>query len=193
MTRPAPNPSASLAIGPLVLAGMILLAALSRLLPHPPNFSPVAAIALFGGAYFAARAWAFLVPLAALFLSDLALAAIHGDAYASWFSGSGIWLVYGSIALTSAMGFGLRGKTSATRVLGYSLAGSALFFLVTNFGAWLGNPLYPQNAAGLMASYTAGIPFFKWSIAGTMLYSALLFGVFAMLRARVPALRAQTV
>lgn len=193
MTRHAPNPSVSLAAGPLVLAGMILLAALSRLLPHPPNFSPVAAIALFGGAYFAARAWAFLVPLAALFLSDLALASIHGGAYAGWFSGTGIWLVYGSIALTAAMGFGLRGKVGAASVLGYSLAGSVLFYLVTNFGAWLGNPMYPQNAAGLMASYTAGLPFFQWSVAGTMFYSAVLFGAFAMLRAQVPALRAQTV
>ena len=193
MTRPVPNPSASLAAGPLVLAGLILLAALTRVLPHPPNFSPVAAIALFGGAYFAARAWAVIVPLVALFLSDLVLASLNGGAYASWFSGAGIWLVYGCIALTAVMGYGLRGRATGSAVLGYSLAGSVLFFVATNFGAWLGNPMYPQTAAGLAASYTAGIPFFQWSLLGTLFYAALLFGGFALLRRQLPALRAQTV
>lgn len=181
-----------LAPGPLLLAALILVAALTRLLPHPPNFSPVAAIALFAGAYFAQRRWAFLVPLAALLVSDLVLAATMGGLYASWFGGVDIWLVYGCIGLTSAMGLGLRGRVSGPRVLGYSLAGSALFFVVTNFGAWIGNPMYPQNAAGLAASYVAGIPFFKWSILGTLSYAAVLFGGFALLRNRLPVLRLHT-
>ncbi|MDQ3617732.1 MAG: hypothetical protein M3374_03290 [Pseudomonadota bacterium] len=187
------NASSLLSPGPLLLAGLIAAAALSRLLPHPPNFSPVAAIALFAGAYFASRRWAFIVPLAALVVSDLALAATHGGLYASWFGGTGIWLVYGCIALITAMGLGLRGRVGGARVLGYSLAGSVLFFLVTNFGAWLGNPMYPQNPAGLAAAYTAGVPFFQWTVLGTLFYSAVLFGGFALLRHRLPALRAQTV
>ncbi|MFP7723480.1 DUF6580 family putative transport protein [Lysobacter sp. A3-1-A15] len=178
--------------GPLALAGLIALAALSRVLPHPPNFSPVAAVALFAGAYFASRAWAFIVPLAALALSDLVLASMHGGLYANWFSGSGIWLVYGCIALTTAMGLGLQGRVSGGRVLGYSLAGSVLFFLVTNFGAWLGSPMYPKTVGGLGAAYVAGVPFFQWTVAGTLFYSALLFGGFELLRRRLPALRAQT-
>ncbi|MDQ3206245.1 MAG: hypothetical protein M3Q40_07015 [Pseudomonadota bacterium] len=189
---PAPASSPRLAPGPWVLGALVFVAALTRLLPHPPNFSPVAAIALFAGAYFAQRRWAFVVPLAALVVSDLALAAMMGGLYASWFGGIGIWVVYGCIALTSAMGMGMRGRVTGPRVLGYALAGSLLFFAVTNFGAWLGNPMYPQNSAGLLASYAAGIPFFKWSVLGTLTYSAVLFGGFELLRSRMPALRPQT-
>ncbi|KGM56659.1 hypothetical protein N799_02795 [Lysobacter arseniciresistens ZS79] len=177
----------------MLLAALIVLAALTRVLPHPPNFSPVAAIALFGGAYFANRSWALIVPLAGLFISDLVLASMHGGLYATWFSGAHIWVVYGLIALTTLMGFGLRGRVGGGRVLGYSLAGAVLFFVVSNFAAWLGNPMYPQTLAGLMASYVAGIPFFQWSVAGTLFYSAILFGGFSLLRARLPALRLQTV
>jgi len=65
--------------------------------------------------------------------------------------------------------------------------------VVTNFAAWLGNPAYSQNAAGLAAAYVAGIPFFQWTVLGTLFYAALLFGGFELLRKRVPALRAQTV
>ena len=82
-------------------------------------------------------------------------------------------------------GFGL--------ALAYSLAGSVLFFVVTNFGAWLSDPAYPKTAAGLAAAYVAGIPFFQWTVLGTLVYAALLFGGFELLRNRMPALRPQTV
>jgi hypothetical protein len=183
----------SFAPGPLVLGAMILVAALTRVAPHPWNFSPVEAIALFGGAYFASRWLAVLVPLAGLLVSDLLLSQIHGGAYATYFGSTSFWLVYACIALSSVLGFGLRGKVNGLRVLGYSLAGSVLFFLVTNFGAWIGSSMYPQNAAGLMAAYIAGIPFFQGTLLGTLFFSALLFGGFSLLRQRMPALRAQTV
>ena len=200
MNRPAPQssvsrpqaPGSKIAPGPLVLMALIFIAALTRVLPHPPNFSPVEAIALFGGAYFASRRWAVLVPLAGLFISDLVLARLNGGLYASWFSGTGIWVVYLCIALTTVLGFALRGKVSGARVLGYSLLGSVLFFLVTNFGAWLSDPMYPKTLGGLAAAYGAGIPFFQWTVLGTLFYAAILFGGFALLRHRVPALRAQT-
>lgn len=176
---------------------MILAAALSRLVPHPWNFSPVEAIALFGGAYFASRAMAVVVPLVAMFLSDLGLSLMFGDTYATYLFGKSFWLVYGCIALSCVLGFGLRGKVSGARVLAYSLIGSVLFFVITNFSVWLGSAaypsMYPQNAAGLVAAYVAGIPFFKWTVLGTLFYAALLFGGFSLLRQRVPALRAQTV
>ena len=189
------RPTSSFAPGPLILGAMILVAAATRVVPHPWNFSPVEAIALFGGAYFASRSLAVLVPLAAMFASDFALAQINGGAYASYFGSASFWLVYACIALSSVLGFGLRGKVSGMRVLGYSLAGSVLFFLVTNFGAWLFQPVptYPMTAGGLAAAYIAGIPFFQWTLLGTLFYAALLFGTFALLRQRVPALRAQTV
>jgi hypothetical protein len=179
--------------GPLVLTGLIIAAALSRLLPHPPNFSQVEAIARFGGANFASRRMALLVPIVALLLSDLVLGAVLGASYAGYIGGISFWSVYACIALSTVLGFGLRGRTTGTRLLGYSLAGSVLFFVVTNFAAWLASPFYPQTSAGLAAAFVAGIPFFKWTVLGTLAYAALLFGGFALLRRRLPMLRTQTV
>ena len=187
------RPAAAFAPGPLVLTGLIVAAALSRLLPHPPNFSPVEAIALFGGAYFASRQVALVVPLVALLVSDLVLGAVLGASYAGYLGGISFWSVYACIALSTLLGYGLRGRVTGTRLLGYSLAGSVLFFVVTNFAAWIASPFYPQTPAGLMAAFVAGIPFFKWTLLGTLAYAALLFGGFALLRRRLPVLGAQTV
>jgi hypothetical protein len=198
MNRP---PSASnFAPGPLLLAALVVAAALTRLLPHPPNFSPVEAIALFGGAYFASRAWAVLVPLAGLLLSDLALGAIKGDTYLQYFTSStylpSLLAIYACVALCSLLGFGLRGRVDGARVLGYSLAGSVVFFALSNLATWLtaiAVPGYPACNTGLAACYVAALPFFQWTVLGTLSYSALLFGGFALLRRKLPALRAQTV
>ena len=178
--------------GVLALTALIVLAALSRLLPHLPNFSPVEAVALFGGAYFASRSWALIVPLLAMFLSDLALGLVNGGIYLDYFLSAGFALVYVCIALSALLGFGLRSKVGFGRVVGYSLLGSLLFFLVTNFGTWLGAGMYPQTSAGLIAAYVAGIPFFQNTVLGTLFYSGLLFGTFAYLRSQHPALRFQT-
>ena len=178
--------------GPLVLLALIVVAALTRVLPHPPNFSPVAALALFGGACFLNRRWAVFVPLLALMLSDLVLARMHGGLYGTWFSSAGIWMVYGATAVIAVMGFGLRGRVGGASVLGYSLGASVFFFLSTNAGAWLADPMYPKTFAGLGAAYAAGLPFFQWTVAGTLAYSAALFGGFALLRRQLPVLRAQT-
>ncbi len=186
--KPALLPSS----GPLLLVGMILLAALSRLLPHPPNFSPVEAVALFGGAYFSRKATALWIPMVAMFISDIALGMLNGGIYAEYFLGASFWLVYLCIALSTVLGFGLRGRVSAWRVAGYGLLGSMLFFLVTNFGTWLGSAMYPRTGAGLMAAYTAGIPFFQNTVNGTLFYSLVLFGSFAWMRQRSPALALQT-
>ncbi len=186
------RPASTLPAGPLLLTALIFVAALSRVIPHPPNFSPIEAVALFGGAYFAKRHWALIVPLVAMFASDLILGLVNGGIYWSYFASAGYLLVYACIALSTVLGFGLRGKVSGGRVLAYSLAGLVLFFVVTNFGAWLGSPAYPQTAAGLLAAYVAGIPFFQWTVLGTLFYAALLFGGFELLRKRMPALQAQT-
>ena len=101
--------------------------------------------------------------------------------------------MYLCIAASVVLGFGLRGRARAGRVLAYCLAGSVLFFVVTNFGAWLASPMYPRSGAGLLQAYVAGIPFFQWTLLGTLAYAALLFGGFALLRARLPVLRPSTV
>jgi len=190
----------SLAPGPLVLTAMIVLAALSRLLPLPPNFAPIEAIALFGGAYFARRHLAFLVPLLAMLAADLLLGALRGNSYLAYFTTLGylpsLVANYLCIALTVLLAFRLRGRVNGTRVLGYSLAGSVLFFVVSNFAVWLSAfivPGYPACSTGLLPCYVAAIPFFKTTVLSTLAYSALLFGGFALLRQRLPALRPQTV
>lgn len=177
----------------LLLFALIVAAAVSRLLPHPPNFSPIEAIALFGGAHFLNRSWAVLAPLAAMFLSDLLLGVIQGGIYFEYFASAHFLAIYACIALSAVLGFGLRNRVKSARVLGYSLAGSLLFFLITNFAVWLTATdvvAHPACAASLGACYLAGLPFLKWTVLGTLVYSAVLFGGYELLQRRVPGLRA---
>jgi hypothetical protein len=160
------------------LAGMILMAAASRLIPHPPNFTPVAAMALFGGAYVSDRRLAFGLPLAALLLSDAVLGFYHGM----------IW-VYGSFALMVCLGLQLRSRRQWLPIAVAAVASSVLFFILTNFGAWVSDGLYPRTFGGLGACYVAAIPFFQNTIAGDLIYTALLFGGFALAEKKFPALR----
>ena len=156
---------------------MILAAAATRLLPHPPNFSPVAALALFGGASFASKRAAFLVPLAAMFLSDLVLG-LH----------SLIPVVYGSFALITCLGLWLRQRQSISRIAGAAVVGALLFFVLTNFGVWALENLYPKTWAGFADCYVAAIPFFCNTLVSNLLYSALLFGGLALAERRWPML-----
>jgi hypothetical protein len=161
-----------------MLAVMILAAAASRLIPHPPNFTPIAAIALFGGAHFSSKRVAFLVPLAGLFLSDL----VFGF-YAI------TPVVYGSFALTVCLGFWVRHRRSVQRIAFAAIASAVLFFMLTNFGVWAIDNLYPKTPAGLMDCYVAAIPFFQNMLLANVLYSTLLFGGFALAENRFVRLR----
>lgn len=191
---------ALLAPGPLLLAAMIVAAALSRFLPTPPNFAPVVAIALFAGAFFARRGLAIAVPLVVMALSDLVLGFVRGGTFMEYFTTTmyapSLLANYACMALIVVMAFGLRGRVSGARVLGYSLAGSLVFFALSNLAVWLTAMSVPGHAAcmaGLAPCFAAAVPFFKWTLLSTLFYSALLFGGFALLRARMPALRPQTV
>jgi hypothetical protein len=163
----------------LVLA--IFAAAAMRLLPHPPNFSPIAAMALFSGAYLPKRALAFVAPFGALILSDLFL----GGFYA------GIGFVYASFALTVLIGWALARRKTVLTIAGAALASSLLFFVLTNFGMWLFSGFYPLTWGGLAACYVAAIPFFQNTLAGDLFFTALLFGGFALAERLVPSLRRQ--
>lgn len=172
----------------VTLITIILAAALSRLLPHPFNFTPIGAIALFGGAYFTRKSLAFIIPMAAMLLSD-ALIGFHGS----------MWAVYISFLLTVGIGMGLLNKVTAGRVFGGAILSSILFFLITNFAVWYGaGSFYPQNFAGLGACYLAGIQFYQQdffgnlffnTIMGDVFFSSLLFGSFELLKNKVPALK----
>jgi hypothetical protein len=169
----------------LALAAMILLVALARLLPHPPNFAPVESMALFAGALFLDRRLALLVPLAAMAVSDLGLELMMGDGYG--FHGL-LPLVYACIAATVVLGFLLRGRIGVASVAIASVASALGFFAVTNFAVWWGSGMYPQTLAGLAACYIAALPFLQNAIAGALVYSLILFGGHALLQRRWPAL-----
>lgn len=162
----------------MTLVGIIVAAAALRLLPHWPNFTPVAAMALFGGAHFASRRAAFAVPLLAMLASDLVIG-LHAS----------VPFVYAAFAAIVGLGLLVRRRPTVLTVGGAALAGSVLFFVVTNLGAWAVGGLYPYTPAGLVAAYTAGIPYFAPTVAGDLFYTALLFGGFALAQRALPALR----
>lgn len=174
------------------ITGMIMLAALARLLPHPPNFTPIESMALFAGAWFVDRRLAILVPIAAMLLSDLVLGLVRGGLYLEHLFSISYLAVYTCILLCSIAGFALRGRVSAGRVLGWSLVGAVIFFMVTNFAVWLTASAVPGHSAcatGLIPCYVAAIPFFQWTVLGALFWSAVLFGGYELLRRYWPALR----
>jgi hypothetical protein len=158
---------------------IVLAAAALRILPHPMNFAPIGAIALFGGAYFSTKRAAFAVPLLSLVAGDFFTGFHRLMPY-----------VYASFLVSVALGFLLRRKKSASRIGGATAAGAIQFYLITNFGVWamaIGN--YPKNFGGLISCYLAGIPVFWNTLAGDLFYVALLFGVMALAEKRFPSLR----
>jgi len=179
-----------------VLVAMIALAVGVRLVIYfvpgavPYNFTPVEAIALFGGAYFSDRRLAFIAPLGAMLVADAIIAVTLPSAWLSDWLGT-LPAVYGCIALTTWGGRYLARQVSALRVTAYSFASAVLFFVVTNFATWLSARAGVGDACtqSLAACYIAGIPFFKGTLAGTLFWSAALFGGFELLRRKWTALR----
>ena len=164
----------------LIILGSIVAAAAMRLVPHPANFAPLGAMALFSGAYLGRRVLAFAAPLSALLLSDLILGFYPG-----------MLVQYVSVALVVLLGSGVLGRITALRVGGAAVASSVLFFALTNFGVWLLSGMYPQTLSGLAACYVAAVPFFQNTVAGDLFFSAALFGGFALLERAVPSLRGE--
>lgn len=152
---------------------LILLAAASRLLPHPPNFAPIAAIGLFAGAALDRRA-AWLVPLAALLLSDVVLGFYHPVSMFWNYAGFAACLLLGAALLGPAR--------SLPRFAGATLASSLAFFALSNFGMWASG-YYPRTAAGLVECYVAALPFFRNTLLSDVVYTAALFGGWALARA----------
>lgn len=181
----------NLALGLLALAAATRLAL--HLLPHPPyNFSPIAAIGLFGAAVFDRRWLALAAPFGALFVSDLFLNNLIYSRYYDGFTllAPGAAWIYGAFAAVMLLGWLLlRNARTPGRVLVASLAASLLFFTVTNFSVWATGAMYPKTPAGLLACYTAGLPFLQNTVLGDLFFSAALFGAFAWATKRQPALQ----
>lgn len=151
----------------------ILVAALLRLVPHLPNFAPIGAMALFGGVYLGRRQ-AVVLPLAAMFFSDIFLGF---DGLASRIS------VYGSFVLISVIGIWLKKHRGIKTTVVASLSASTLFFVITNFSVWAFGTIYPKTVEGLGACFVAAIPFFRNTIAGDLFYVGVLFGAFELVKA----------
>lgn len=148
---------------------LILAASFSRLIPHPMNFAPIAAIALFGGVYFDKK-FALIVPISALLISDYFIG-FYGE----------IVFVYAGFAVAGLIGLWLKKHKSIGTIAGASLASSFVFFIVTNYGSWLAMPsVYDRSVGGLAACYLAAIPFFRNSVAGDLVYTAVLFGSYEL-------------
>lgn len=164
----------------IVLSLMVIAAAASRslpyLLPDMWNFSAVGALAIFAGAQFENKRFAFMMPIAAMAISDL-------------FIGNGFSiLVYSAFAVMVACGFLIRNKISSINVVLASFVSAGLFFLITNFAFFYPSSLYPRNIAGIMSSYTAGLPFFRNMLFSNVVFSIVLFGGFYLLSKRFPVL-----
>ncbi len=155
---------------------LTVLGVLGRLLPHPSNFAPVGAASLFAGARLP-RWQAYLVPLVVMAITDPIKAAFYGVQPFTKYQ----LFIYGSFLISVWLGRWLRNTENVSRIAAITVLNSIQFFLITNFGSWLWFQAYPRTAAGLASCYVAAIPFFGWTLASDILYTAVLFGLYAWL------------
>ena len=147
---------------------LVALAASSRLIQHPANFTAIGAMALFGGAIIRDKRLAFLLPLAAMIVTD-AILGFH----------SSMIPVYACLVFTVFIGTKIQQNRTVLRIASASFVSSLVFFLVTNLPFWYVDiSLYPMTWAGMLESYTAAIPFFGNQLAGDLFFNALLFGAY---------------
>ena len=157
-------------IGFLLAALAIALA--GRLIPHPPNFTPVGALALFAGIYLARKSrWALLLPLAVIFLTDLAI---------GFYDTKLMLVVYGSFLFYGVFGLLVKNKKNIGAITLATLAGSFLFYLITNFAVWAFSPLYASTLEGLMLSYTMGLPFLRYTLLGDLFFVGMFVGAYEL-------------
>ncbi len=178
---------------------LILIAAISRVVPHWDNVTPIAAVALFGACVFERRWLAVVMPLTALLLSDVLIEVTHrfvqGTAWAPFQRSWGFYqfqlVVYACTLVTIGLGFLLRQRRSPGAIALVTLTNAVFFFLVTNFAVWMQGPgeFYPKTFQGLLLCYEMGLPFFRNSLLGDAFYVTLLFGSLALAEARYPALK----
>ena len=152
---------------------LIAVVVASRLLPHPPNFACIGAMGLFAGCYFAGSR-AYLLPLVALLISDV-IGQVFGFAGMGFYNPVTMIAVYAGAIAAVPIGRWISRQQNPLKYPAGSLAASTLFFLISNFGVWLG-PWYPTSPEGLLACYASAVPFFGYTIAGDLAFTAALFG-----------------
>lgn len=158
------------------ILGLVLIAAgvILRTLPHPDNFTPLTAIALFAGLLLRPKL-ALWVPLTAMAASDL-FQETHGL----------FWLTWGSLYLVTLVGMRLRGRMSALPVLAGTLTGTLIFFVLTNLGVWIWQDMYPKTAAGLLECYVMALPFVRNAVAGDLVYATACYAIYRLVATRQP-------
>lgn len=145
---------------------LLILGVTTRFLPHPANFTAIGALALFGGLYLPKR-WAIVAPLIAMFASDI---------FIGFYSWPIMLSVYASFLVMGLIGLSLRNRKKTRLILGGTLLGSIIFFIVTNWAVWAFGTMYTHSFPGLMESYYAALPFFRNSVAGDLFYTVALVG-----------------
>lgn len=166
----------------IFISSAVLFAAISRLLPHIPNFTPVAAMALFGGAHLKNKKLAFIIPLVAMFTSDLIMELISSNGFHNTFI-----YVYISFIITSYIGILCSRNIKPINIVTASFASSLLFFIITNFGVWASTGML-NGINGLSTTYVLGIPFFGQTLTGDLFYNIILFGSFYLAQQKFPVL-----
>jgi hypothetical protein len=174
-----------------VLLGIVSFATIARivtppLLGHPSNFAPINAIALFSGCYFGGRLTKYIIPLLSVWVGDLFIDYIYLHKFMLFYNG--FYWQYACYVIMVLMGIMLSGKVKPFNLLAASVSSSVLFFVISNFGVWIGFGMYPHSSIGLAACYTAAIPFFSITLLSDIVYSALFFGSFELAQRRIPQL-----
>jgi len=163
----------------VILAVLIALGVAGRLLPHPPNFTPMAAIALFAGFIFIKRYMAVVAVISTMLLCDYFA---FGSLSASWFGSKSMFVVYLALLFPIVFKNLLQKKLGVLRIFGAAIASSTVFFLATNFAVWAFSPMYEKTLDGLVLCYTMAIPFFQNTVAGDLIWSGAIFGTYFALR-----------
>ena len=174
-----------------LIAAIILMVVgiIFRLLQIAPNFTPMTAIALFGGAYLLDKRLSVIVTIASLFISDVLLAKMNHYPVLH----DTIFFVYGAYLLIVFLGWKLQnGKFSFLTAGGFAVLSSVLFFVVSNIGVWLVGVLYPVTLDGLFSCFTNAIPFYKYTFIGDVVYTLLFFGIYNLIFNSEKPLRPET-
>ena len=154
--------------------GLIILLALSRLIPNPPNFTPILGMAVFSGAIINRKIVAYLVPLAAMLISDLYLG-LH----------SGMPIIYFTLAICVLIGTFIESRvTILNSILGIT-AGVLIFYLITNFTVWYGSGMYENSFSGLITCYVMGLPFLQNTFISSLIYGMGAFLIYEVINKRL--------
>lgn len=174
-----------------VLMGIVAFATVARiatppLLGHPSNFSPINAIALFSGCYFGGKLTKYIIPLLSVWVGDLFIDYIYMHKFMLFYNG--FYWQYACYVLMVIIGIMIANRVKPISLLAASISSSLIFFVVSNFGVWIGNGMYPHLSFGLAACYTAALPFFNTTLLSDIAYSALFFGSFEFAQRKIPQL-----